>query len=400
MDYVALQVKTCYSILESLNKIPELVEKSASLGYKALAITDKNNMFGVPQFYHECKRNNIKPIIGIELEIENNLVLLYVMNNNGYKNLIKLSTIKSERDLSIDDLKQYKDNLLLVIPNTYYNEEIYNIYKYKYIGYTTKEEREKIQQKDKILINDVSYLNKDDDKYLDYLYMIKESKVIGEYVLRTHTNKHLLNELEVKELSCQEDIERTSTIAQLCNVELNYTKGLLPIYDETKDAYEYLKSLCIKGLNKRLNNNVPDAYIKRLEKELNIIKKMNFCNYFLIVWDYVKYAKQNNILVGPGRGSAAGSLVSYTLGIIDIDPMKYDLLFERFLNPERITMPDIDIDFDSERRQDVINYVINKYGEKKVAGIITFDTLASKEVIKDIARIFEMSIIETDTITK
>ena len=400
MDYVALQVKTCYSILESLNKIPELVEKSSSLGYKALSITDKNNMFGVPQFYQECKKNNIKPIIGIELEIENNLVLLYAMNNNGYKNLIKLSTIKSERDLSIDDLKQYKDNLLLVRPNIYYNEEIYNIYKYKYIGYTTKEEREKIQQKDKILINDVSYLNKDDDKYLDYLYMIKESKVIGEYVLRTHTNKHLLNESEVKELSSQEDIERTSTIAELCNVELSYTKGLLPIYDETKDAYEYLKSLCIKGLNKRLNNNVPDAYIKRLEKELNIIKEMNFCNYFLIVWDYVKYAKQNNILVGPGRGSAAGSLVSYTLGIIDIDPMKYDLLFERFLNPERITMPDIDIDFDSERRQDVINYVINKYGEKKVAGIITFDTLASKQVIKDIARIFEMSIVETDTITK
>lgn len=400
MDYVALQVKTCYSILESLNKIPELVEKSSSLGYKALAITDKNNMFGVPQFYQECKKNNIKPIIGIELEIENNLVLLYAMNNNGYKNLIKLSTIKSERDLSIDDLKQYKDNLLLVIPNTYYNEEIYNIYKYKYIGYSTIEEQEKIQQKDKILINDVSYLNKDDDKYLDYLYMIKESKVIGEYVLRTHQKKHLLNESEVKELSSQEDIERTSTIAQLCNVELSYTKGLLPIYDETKDAYEYLKSLCIKGLNKRLNNNVPDVYIKRLEKELNIIKEMNFCNYFLIVWDYVKYAKQNNILVGPGRGSAAGSLVSYTLGIIDIDPMKYDLLFERFLNPERITMPDIDIDFDSERRQDVINYVINKYGEKKVAGIITFDTLASKQVIKDIARIFEMSIVETDTITK
>ena len=400
MDYVALQLKTCYSILESLNKIPELVEKSSSLGYKALAITDKNNMFGVPQFYQECKKNNIKPIIGIELEIENNLVLLYAMNNNGYKNLIKLSTIKSERDLSIDDLKQYKDNLLLVIPNTYYNEEIYNIYKYKYIGYSTIEEREKIQEKDKILINDVSYLNKDDDKYLDYLYMIKESKIIGEYVLRTHQNKHLLNESEVKELSCEEDIERTSTIAQLCNVELSYTKGLLPIYDETKDAYEYLKSLCIKGLNKRLNNNVPDVYIKRLEKELNIIKEMNFCNYFLIVWDYVKYAKQNNILVGPGRGSAAGSLVSYTLGIIDIDPMKYDLLFERFLNPERITMPDIDIDFDSERRQDVINYVINKYGEKKVAGIITFDTLASKQVIKDIARIFEMSIVETDTITK
>ncbi len=400
MKYVALQVKTCYSILESLNQIPKLVKKASSLGYNALAITDDNNMFGVPQFYQECKNNNIKPIIGIELTIQEKNILLFAINNNGYKNLIKLSTIKSERDITIEDLKEYKDNVLLVLPFRDYDEEIYNIYTNKYIGYSNIEERNNIEKKDKILINDVSYLEKDDYKYIDYLYMIKELKVLGEYELGTHVNKHLLNEEEVKAISLEEDIAKTEEIASLCNVELNYTEGLLPIYDESKNAYEYLKYLCNKGLNRRLQNNVPEKYKERLETELNIIKQMDFCNYFLVVWDYVKYAKQNNILVGPGRGSAAGSLVSYTLGIIDIDPIKYDLLFERFLNPERITMPDIDVDFDSRKRQDVINYVINKYGEKKVAGIITFDTLASKQVIIDVARILELSVIETDTITK
>lgn len=153
-------------------------------------------------------------------------------------------------------------------------------------------------------------------------------------------------------------------IADKCNLEIKYTKDLLPIYDENIDAYKYLKEMCFKGLNKRLSGNPSDIYIKRLEYELSVINKMGFCNYFLVVWDYVKYAKFHDILVGPGRGSAAGSLVSYTLGITDIDPIKYNLLFERFLNPERITMPDIDIDFDSEKRNEVIDYVISKYGEK------------------------------------
>ena len=399
MKYTALQVKTSYSLLNSLNEIKKLVSKAKSLGYTSLAITDQNNMFGVPEFYEECKKNNIKPIIGIELTIAENKILLYAMNNNGYKNLIKLSTTISERTLTIDDLKKYKDNLILVIPYIHYTEEIYNIYEYKYIGYSTKEEKDKIK-KDKIFINNVSYLDKKDYKYLDYLYMIKEGKTLGEYELNTHKNKHLLSIEEVEEISNERDIINTSIISDLCNVEISYTKDLLPVYDPNIDAYEYLKYLCTKGLNRRLNNNVSQIYTNRLEYELKIINQMNFCNYFLIVWDYVKYAKQNNILVGPGRGSAAGSLVSYTLGITDIDPIKYDLLFERFLNPERVTMPDIDVDFDSEKRQDVINYVTEKYGTKKVAGIITFDTLASKQVIRDVARVMQLSTSDTDEICR
>lgn len=399
MNYVALQIKSSYSLLNSLIKIPDLVEYAAKLGYKALAITDNNNMFGVPQFYQECHKHNIKPIIGIELTIKDKKILLYAMNNNGYRNLVKLSTIISSQDLTIEDLIIYKEDLILVIPYKYFTEEIYSIYSIKYIGYTTKEEADQIK-KDKIFINDVSYLMKDEYKYLDYLYMIKDLKVLGEYELNTHIDKHLLTKEEVLTKTNEIDINNTKYISDICNVELSYTKGLLPIYDDKIDAYEYLKYLCLKGLNRRLKGNVTKDYLKRLEYELNIIKEMNFCNYFLIVWDYVKYAKQNDILVGPGRGSAAGSLVSYTLGIIDIDPLKYDLLFERFLNPERITMPDIDVDFDSEKRQDIINYVINKYGEKKVAGIITFDTLAAKQVVRDIARILELNNQELESITR
>lgn len=399
MNYTPLQIKTCYSLLQSLNDIKSLVSYASKLGYKSLAITDSNNMFGAPEFYNECKKNNIKPIIGIELSIEDKKILLYAINNNGYKNLIKLSTIISERTLTKEDLNTYKEDVLLVIPYKYYDEDIYNIYSNHYIGYSAIEERDRIKE-DKVFINDVSYLYKEDYKYLDYAYMIKELKVLGEYVLNTHKGKHLLNKEELRLITTEEDISNTKLISDLCNVELSFTKGLLPVYDKSIDAFEYLKYLCHKGLKRRLKDNVEEKYLKRLDKELSIIKQMDFCNYFLIVWDYVKYAKQNNILVGPGRGSAAGSLVSYTLGIIDIDPIKYNLLFERFLNPERITMPDIDIDFDSERRQDVINYVIDKYGDENVAGIITFDTLSAKQVVRDVARVLEISNSDTDYIAK
>ena len=180
MNYTPLQIKTCYSLLQSLNDIKKLVSYASKLGYKSLAITDSNNMFGVMEFYNECKKNNIKPIIGIELSIEDKKILLYAINNNGYKNLIKLSTVISERALTKEDLNTYKEDILLVIPYKYYVEDIYNIYSNHYIGYSTIEERNLIKE-DKVFINDVSYLYKEDYKYLDYAYMIKELKVLGEY---------------------------------------------------------------------------------------------------------------------------------------------------------------------------------------------------------------------------
>jgi len=399
MNYTPLRVKTSYSILSSLNNIKKLVSLTKEYGYKSLAITDEDNMFGVMEFYLECKKKDIKPIIGIELTYDNTILLLYAKNLDGYKNLIKLSTLKSERNLTIEDLKIYKEELILIMPYNVYDETIYHIYETKYIGYSSEEEKNKINEP-KVLINDIKYLLKEDFKYLDYIYMIRDGKTLGEYELNTHLNNYLLTPTEVENLSSKLDIENTNQIANLCNVELNYTPDLLPIYDSDIDSRKFLHDLSYKGLNRRLNNNVPKEYIDRLETELKVIDEMGFNDYFLIVYDYVLYAKKNKILVGPGRGSAAGSLVSYTLGITDIDPIKYNLLFERFLNKERITMPDIDIDFDANKRMEVIDYVTNKYGDKKVVGIITFNTLGAKQVIRDVGRVLNINQRLIDTIAK
>lgn len=397
--FTALEVKTSYSILSSLNKIDNLTERAKNLGYFSLAITDINNMFGTYEFYLSCKKNDIKPIIGIKIEYDNFNFILLAKNNDGYKNLIKISTSISENNINLDILNKYKDYLIMIMPYKFYNKDIIDIYDDYFIGYSDIDEMNKINER-KVLINDVSYIDKDDYKYLDYLIMIKNDKHLGEIELGTFKGKHLLNKDEILSLTNSEVLSNMGYIQNECNVTLEYTSGLLPVYDENINSYEYLKKLCLKGINRRLNNNVPKNYIERLEYELDVINKMGFCDYFLVVWDYVKYAKFNNILVGPGRGSACGSLVSYSIGITDVDPIKYDLLFERFLNPERVTMPDIDVDFDSEKRNLVTDYVTNKYGEKKTVGIITFNTLGAKQVIRDLGRVFNLSLPIIDDIAK
>ena len=399
MNYIPLQLKTSYSILSSLNDIKKLVSLAKVYGYTTLSITDESNMFGVMEFYLECKKNDIKPIIGIELIYNNTILLLYAKNIDGYKNLIKLSTIVSDRELTLEDLINYKDNLILIMSYSTFDNRIYDIYEDKYVGYTNIIDRDKIDEP-KVFINDIRYLYKDDYKYLDYLYMIKNNKILGEYELNTHKFKHLLTQEELNNIINEEDIINVKRIVDSCNVELTYESGLLPIYDKNIDSKKYLYELSHKGLNRRLKGNVSNKYLERLEMELKVIDEMGFNDYFLIVYDYVFYAKKNGILVGPGRGSAAGSLVSYTLGITDIDPIEYDLLFERFLNKERVTMPDIDIDFDANRRMEVIEYVTNKYGEKKVVGIITFNTLGAKQVIRDVGKILNINSRLIDSITK
>ena len=399
MNYTALQVKTSYSFLNSLNDIKKLVIKAKEYGYTSLAITDECNMFGVIEFYTECKKNNLKPIIGIELSYNEKRFLLYAKNLKGYKNLIKLSTIISSNDLTLELLKEYNDNLILIMPFSYYDKDLFEIYDDKYWGYTSKEECNKIDGP-KVFINDVCYLKEKDYQYLDYAKMILQGKKIGEYVIGIDKGHHLLTREEFLEVTSEDVRENMLKIVNDCNVELNYTSGLLPIYDKDIDSKEYLKTLVYKGITKRLKGNLIDEYLKRIDYELDVINQMGFNDYFLIVYDYVLYAKKNNILVGPGRGSAAGSLVSYSLGITDIDPIKYNLLFERFLNPERVTLPDIDIDFDANRRNEVIDYVTNKYGEKKVAGIITFNTLGAKQVLRDVGRVLNINMRLIDTLAK
>ena len=235
MDYVSLQVKTSYSILNSLNNIPSLISLAKEYGYNSLAITDHNNMFGVMEFYLECKKNNIKPIVGLELTYEDKEILLYAKNNDGYKNLIKLSTIVSERSITKDDLIKYKDHLILVIPFLYYDKDIIDIYSDYYVGYNNISDKELINDK-KVFINDVSYLKKEDYYYLDYLYMIKEGKVLGEYELGLKKGKHLYSSDELSFLD-DEDINNIREIVDNCNVEIGYTKDLLPVYDKDIDDH-------------------------------------------------------------------------------------------------------------------------------------------------------------------
>ena len=230
--------------------------------------------------------------------------------------------------------------------------------------------------------------------------MIRDGKIIGEYEIDDNPSCYLYTEAEISAVVDRNDIENMNYITNNCNVSLDYTAGLLPVYDQNIDSKNHLHALSLKGLNRRMHGNVPKEYTALLDKELKVIDKMGFNDYFLIVYDYVLYAKKHDILVGPGRGSAAGSLVSYCLGITDVDPIKYNLLFERFLNIERVTMPDIDIDFDASKRQEVIDYVIQKYGEKKVVGIITFNTLGAKQAIRDVGRVLNLKQSLIDTLAK
>ena len=352
--YAPLNIKTCNSFLKSMIKIDDLIKVAKEHNIKALTITD-DNMYGVIEFYNTCTKNDIKPIIGLEINISSKIIL-YAMNYDGYKNLMKITTLKSEGELNIDILAHYSNNLICLLP--YESKDLYSelskIYKYIFLTYQNQEEKDKIKIENKLYMNEILCIKKEDEKYLKYLKAIKEGVSVKE-----------IEEIQNKSLfSLEKDSKNNELIVSLCNLEIKKHQDLLPVYDENKDAYTELKKECIKGMKRIFGSAAPKKYALRLKHELEIINKMGFCNYFLIVADYINYAKTHNILVGPGRGSAAGSLVSYTLNITAIDPLKYNLLFERFLNPERITMPDIDVDFEDTKREEVIKYCIDKYGER------------------------------------
>lgn len=386
MNYAPMWIKTDYTILSSLIKIDDLISTLKEKDAKFAFICD-DNLFGAMEFYTKCIKNNIKPIIGLEVKLDY-ILLLYAKNYKGYQNLCNISTLIEEKKLTEKILIKYLDDLVVVIPYKYKEkEETLSLYNDSlFIGYQNEDERKEITG-NKVYINKTLCFKKDDERYLKYLYKIKNEEF-------KEKNVSLILDIESK------DVKTVSYIAGLCNLVIPKRNDLLPIYntDEFFNKEKYLTDLCIIGLRKRLNDKVPVKYMERLKYELKIITKMGFCNYFLVVWDYVRYAKKNSIMVGPGRGSAASSLVSYSLGITDIDPLKYDLLFERFLNPDRVTMPDIDIDFDAEKKDEVINYVRQKYGKECVSGIITFSNLLSKQVIRDVARIFNLSGFKIDNL--
>ena len=388
--------KSNYTLLSSLLKIDDVISFAKKNNLSSISLTD-SNMFSTMEFIHKCNKEGIKPVIGLEVNLEDFTIVLYAKNYKGYQSLIKLSTIQSERVVTIEDLKKYNKEVIVVLPFTYSNkfDLLGEIYIDLYLGYKNKEEEKEslIITKNIVFFRESLYLNKSDSEYLTYLYRIRDGKTILDEVDYDYKD----HELDTSDIVT--NIDNNIKILDECNLVFPETENLLPIY-ECPDPKKYLFELSKKGLNKRLNNEVNDTYKKRLMYELNVINDMGFANYFLVVYDFIKYAKKNKILVGPGRGSAAGSLVAYSLGITDIDPLKYDLLFERFLNPERKTMPDIDVDFPDNKRDQVIEYVKSKYGEKRVSGIIAFGTLQAKQVIRDVARVLNIPTYKIDSLTK
>lgn len=386
--YVPLKVTTDYTLLKSMIKIEELISFLKEQQITACGICD-TNLYGIMQFYDACKENEIKPVIGLEIPFLEKNFYCYAKNYKGYQNLLKLHSIMEERELAKIDLELYHHDLKIIIP--YEKKELFDELKDMFdtwIGYSTYYEKNNalIITEKVVYVRNIKALKEKDTVYLDYLKMIDLGKTAGE-LEKGNYEKSFFNKAEVEE----EDEKSTEEFIKDIDILIPKNNRYIPHYDSgVNNSYEYLVALTKKGLQKRMNHHLTEEYVTRLKYELEVIKKMDFADYFLIVYDYVFFAKKNGILVGPGRGSAAGSLVSYSLGITDVDPIKYKLLFERFLNPNRITMPDIDIDFEYTKRGKVIDYVKEKYGHDSVAGIMTFGTLGSKLVLRDIGKCLEL----------
>lgn len=456
-DYVPLHLHTEYSLLDGSIKIDELVELASRYRMPAVAMTDHGNLFGAIEFYKKVTKAGIKPIIGCEVymapssrfekkaegapETSFHLILL-ARDNHGYRNLVSLVSkaytegFYYKPRIDKDILAQYGGGLIglsacLKGEVPYYVSrdmtdkarqtalEYKNILGpenfYIEIQDNGMEAQEKANRKlvelagelhlGLVATNDCHYLRKEDARAHDILLCIQTGKTVSDANrMRFETNEFYLKSPEEMRKAFAEipaAVLATRQIAERCNVEFRLGESLLPTYKVENGTPEtYLKKLAREGLIEKFGENPPEVYKGRLRTELDIINRMNYASYFLIVWDFIHYAKKNSIPVGPGRGSAAGSLVAYCLGITEIDPIKYNLLFERFLNPERISMPDIDVDFCKDRRSEVISYVSREYGDDRVAQIITFGTMAAKAAIRDVGRSLDIPYAEVDRIAK
>lgn len=399
--YIPLFNKSNYSLLSSLLKIDDLVSYAEHNNISSMALTD-TNMYGMMEFIKKCEAHQIKPMIGLHVLLKEYSVILFAKNYSGYQSLIKLSTIQNERMVEKEDLVSFQQGVLAILSyeDRDYFSELNEIYSDFYLGYQTKQEEVEafIITKQVVFVRESLYLDKNDAEMLPYLYRIRDGKTVSDDTSYDVSN-HELNITDVLDFSDNQGLMNSLKISELCQVEFPKPKLLLPIY-KCDNPSQYLFELCKAGLVRRLEGNVTDVYKNRLSYELRIIDEMGFSNYFLVVYDFIRFAKRRGILVGPGRGSAAGSLVSYCLGITDIDPIHYDLLFERFLNPERKTMPDIDTDFPDDRRDEVIQYVVDKYGKKRVSGIVTFGTMGAKQVLRDVARVLNIPTYKVDGLCK
>ncbi|WP_099974719.1 DNA polymerase III subunit alpha [Lactobacillus terrae] len=426
-----LQVISSYSLLHSPLKINELVASAKEYGYTSLALTDINNLYGSIDFYNASKKAGIKPIIGVTIEIkgllndsENYPLVILAKNNIGYQNLLKVTSIvnSGKDDYSIDDIQNFlsdlfvistveKNELLDIDEVDLYLNKIQNYLDEKsfFIGVTSNPDEldsssrlSKISQQTRIptvALGDVRYLNKEDYPAYKTLQLLQSGEksnsvsdlqsAVGENYLKTP--KEIDDEF--KKYDFGSALINADLIAGQCNVEIEFKQPQLPKYKtpDNVSSTEFLSVLAHRGLEKRCNSNVTKEYAERLNYELEVIDKMGFADYFLIIWDVIKYSHSVSIKTGPGRGSAAGSLVSYSLGITQVDPIKYDLLFERFLNPQRVNMPDIDLDIPDNRRDELVRYMHDKYGTDHMAQIITYGTMAAKMSLRDVSRTFNQT---------
>ena len=455
-DFVHLHIHSEFSLLDGANRIKDLPVRAKELGMKAMAITDHGVMYGVIDFYKACKKEGIKPIIGAEVYVASRTrfdkepqdkryyhLILLAKNNKGYQNLSKLVSLgftegyyyKPRIDLEI--LEKYHEGIICLsaclagaVSQAILNgniEEAEEVAKWHknvfgedyYLEIQNNGVKEQVMVNQKIIqiarrldipivaTNDAHYLKKEDAYNHEVLLCIQTGKrITDEDRMRFETDElYVKSPEEMSEYfkNFPDAIENTVKIAEKCNVEFEFGHTILPNYDvpeEFNTHYDYFKKLCYDGIKVRYGDNPSQEILDRAEYELKIISQMGYVDYYLIVWDYINYAKSVGIPVGPGRGSGAGSILAYAIGITDIDPMKYSLLFERFLNPERISMPDFDVDFCYERRGEVIDYVERKYGKDHVSQIITFGTMSARMVIRDVGRALDMPYAECDKLAK
>ena len=434
MDFTPLDVKSSYSLLKSPTRISDLVTTAKERGYKALALTDENVLYGAVEFYNAAKKAGIKPILGLRLVVALNetdgtkLDLVFLAKNQqGYQHLMDLSTLQQTRKdkkvpLTVAQINPLLDDLFIIIPP---QSTIFSVLAQPTSVLTELANRgdddsvllgvnsrlddvqiDTLQQLSKQLslplvgTSPVDYLNANDlfasrvlqaiDAGVELKDPTIEAGRRGQHYL--HSKEQVVQDYKAKGLSAA--AQKTVEVAALCNVELQFRAPVLPHFKNQAgiSSQQYLRSLCIQGLKKRrvAPGKTIQQYQERLAMELKVIHEMGFDDYFLIVWDVINFAHQQKITTDPGRGSAAGSLVAYALAITEVDPLQYDLLFERFLNPERAQMPDIDLDIPDNRRDEVLQYVHQKYGHQRVAQIITFGTLAAKQVVRDVSRVFNL----------
>lgn len=456
-DFVHLHVHSPYSLLDGACKISELINYVKRIGQKAVAITDHGCMYGAIEFYEEAKEQGIKPIIGCEVYVAQrsrfdkvhqldgkpyHLVLL-CKDNEGYQNLIKLVSIGytdgfyNKPRVDIETLRKYSKGLIALsaclggeVPRYLENNDYISAKKavllYSEIfgkdNYYIELQNHKLSDELRILpqldrlsketgiqmvaTNDAHYIEQDDAKIQKILLSIQTNKLLSEpnqmafptdefYIKTTDEMSDLFKNYE-------NAVSNTVKIADRCNVEFEFGVIKLPKFyiDENIDNIEYFKKMCFDGLKNRYGSNPSATVTERMNYEIDVITRMGYTDYYLIVWDFIRYAKEHDIPVGPGRGSGAGSIAAYCIGITNIDPMRYNLLFERFLNPERVSMPDFDIDFCYERRQEVIDYVVRKYGSDRVAQIITFGTMAARAAVRDVGRVMDLPYNVVDKVAK